>query len=85
MQTLDIIVKDYDTNIVLRNCQMQYFEYYFEKEGTPFHYLPVILLNLLPTICLWSSVLGLLLIHEQRLRRARIDNSVWEIGYVSYD
>jgi len=52
MQTLDLIVKDYATNIVLRHCQMQYFEYYFEKEGNPFHYLPVILLNLLPTIYL---------------------------------
>ena len=31
MSTLDTIVKDYDMNIVLRDCQMQAFEYLHQK------------------------------------------------------
>ena len=33
MSTLDIIVKDYDKKIVLRDCQRQAFEYLHEKKG----------------------------------------------------
>jgi hypothetical protein len=31
MSTLDTIVKDYDKNIVLRDCQRQAFEYLHQK------------------------------------------------------
>ena len=33
MSTLDTIVKDYDKNIVLRDCQRQAFEYLHDKKG----------------------------------------------------
>ena len=33
MSTLDTIVKDYDNNIVLRDCQRQAFEYLHDKKG----------------------------------------------------
>jgi hypothetical protein len=33
MSTLDTIVKDYDKNIMLRDCQRQAFEYLHEKKG----------------------------------------------------
>ena len=33
MSTLDTIVKDYDKNIVLRDCQRQAFEYLHYKKG----------------------------------------------------
>jgi hypothetical protein len=33
MSTLDTIVKDYDNNIVLRDCQWQAFEYLHDKKG----------------------------------------------------
>ena len=31
--------KDHDKNIAFRHCQMQDFEYLFEKKGDPFDYL----------------------------------------------
>ena len=33
MSTLDTFVKDYDKNIVLRDCQRQAFEYLHDKKG----------------------------------------------------
>jgi len=42
MKTLIRLFKDYDKNIVFRNCQMHYFKYLFEKKCTE------ILLNFLP-------------------------------------
>ena len=33
MSTLDTIVKDYDKNIVLRDCQRESFEYLHDKKG----------------------------------------------------
>ena len=33
MSTLDTIVKDYDKDIVLRDCQRQGFEYLHDKKG----------------------------------------------------
>ena len=33
MSTLDTIVKDYDKNILLKDCQRQAFEYLHDKKG----------------------------------------------------
>ena len=39
MKTLIIIVKEYDKNFMLRHCQIQDFEYVFEKKQNHFDYL----------------------------------------------
>ena len=41
MSTLDTIAKDYDKNIVLRDCQRQAFEYLHDKKGDLLVSLPV--------------------------------------------
>jgi hypothetical protein len=41
MSILDTIVKDYDKDIVLRDCQRQAFEYLYDKKGDLLVSLPV--------------------------------------------
>lgn len=55
MSTLDSIVKDYDKNIVLRDCQRQAFEYLRDKKGDLLVSLPVgygksLIYHLLPQV-----------------------------------
>ena len=38
IKTLIRMFKDYDKNIVFRDCQMYFFKYLFEKIGDPFDY-----------------------------------------------
>ena len=40
MKTVIRIVKDYDKNIVFRDCQIHNFKYLFEKKGDSFVELP---------------------------------------------
>jgi len=51
MKTLDRIGKDYVKNILLRDCQMQAFEYLFEKKGDLYIVIFCIVLNLLQKYC----------------------------------
>jgi len=39
MKTSIRIFKEYDKNIVFRDCQMHYFKHLFEKKGDPFDFL----------------------------------------------
>ena len=56
MITLDRILKDYEKKIVLRDCQMQDFEYLSEKKMNE-------ILLISPKIFTSSTVIGLLLRH----------------------
>ena len=66
MSTLDTIVKDYDKNIVLRNCQRQAFEYLHQKLSHD---------RLLHDHVFWDYFWD---VYRDR-EPARTDNSVWEI------
>jgi hypothetical protein len=67
MSTLDIIVKDYDKNIVLRDCQRQAFEYLHQKLSHD---------RSLHDHVFWDYFWE---VYRDR-EPARTDNSVWEIG-----
>ena len=76
MKTVIRIFKDYDKNIVLRDCQMHYLLMFIWEERRSFWFSSVI-----AKFFTWSTVNGLLLRHKQRLREtAKNDNSVWEIA-----
>ena len=67
MSTLDTIVKDYDKNIVLRDCQRQAFEYLHKKLSHD---------RSLHDHVFWDYFWD---VYRDR-EPARTDNSVWEIG-----
>ena len=67
MSTLDTIVKDYDKNIVLRDCQRQAFEYLHQKLSHD---------RSLHDHVFWDYFWD---VYRDR-EPARTDNSVWEIG-----
>ena len=69
MSTLDTIVKDYDKNIVLRDCQMQAFEYLHKKLSHD---------RSLHDHVFWDYFWD---VYRDR-EHARTDNSVWEIVVV---
>jgi hypothetical protein len=71
ISTLDTIVKDYDKNIVLRDCQRQAFEYLHDKKGDILVSLPVGYDHVFWDY-FWDA-------YRDR-EPARTDNSVWEIG-----
>ena len=71
ISTLDTIVKDYDKNIVLRDCQRQAFEYLHDKKGDILVSLPAGNDHVL-----WDYFRDAYRDREP----ARTDNSVWEIG-----
>ena len=67
MSTLDIIVKYYDKNIMLRDCQRQTFEYLHQKLSHDRSLHDHVFWNYF-----WDA-------YRDR-KPARTDNSVWEIG-----
>ena len=67
MSTLDTIVKDYDKNIMLRDCPRQAFEYLHKKLSHD---------RSLHDHVLWDYFGDAYIDREP----ARTDNSVWEIG-----
>jgi hypothetical protein len=67
MSTLDTIVKDYDKNIVLRDCQRQAFEYLHQKLSHD---------RSLHDHVFWDYFWD---VYRDR-EPARTDNSVWEIA-----
>jgi hypothetical protein len=67
MSTLHTIVKDYDKNIVLRDCQSQAFEYLHKKLSHDRSLLDHVFWDYF-----WD-------VYRDR-EPARTDNSVWEIG-----
>ena len=67
MSTLDTIVKDYDKNIVLRDCQRQAFEYLHKKLAHD---------RSLHDHVFWNYFWD---VYRDR-EPARTDNSVWEIA-----
>jgi hypothetical protein len=72
MSTLDTIVKDYDKNIVLRDCQRQAFEYLHQQ-----------LLHdrsLRHDHMFWDYFWDV----DRDREPARTDSSVWEIGNVQH-
>jgi hypothetical protein len=68
MSTLDTIVKDYDKNIVLRDCQRQAFEYLQQKLSHD---------RSLHDHVFWDYIWDAYRDREP----ARTDNSVWEIDF----
>jgi hypothetical protein len=69
MSTLDTIGKDYDKNIVLRDCQRQAFEYLHQQLSHD---------RLLHYHVFWDYFWDAYRDREP----ARTDNSVWEIGRI---
>ena len=69
MSILDTIVKDYDKDIVLRDCQRQAFEYLYDKKGDLLVSLPVGYDHVF-----WDYFWD---VYRDR-EPARTDNSVWE-------
>jgi len=57
MKTMVRIFKDFDKNIVFRDCQMHILTNIFEKKGESFDFLP----SFWWTFCQKATVIGLLL------------------------
>ena len=81
MKTVIICFKDYNKNIVLRDCQTNYFQYLFEKKGDPFDFLPSFCWTPCQNIYMinryWTSFETLAVIERET---AENDNSAWKIG-----